>query len=236
MKKIVFLLLSILGHNEINGQSKSFAGVRLGSQYSSAYIEHSIFPINLKTGFIRNQHAGVFYRYYNFKRKNGNAPVDFGLQLGVNYIQRGWKQIFEDGSGIKPYQATLSYLEVPVEGLVYHGKKNTKLYLTIGVYYERLLYVKLDNSPEESLLEKVSDEFHTYEPERDRSNGYGIRSSLGLQNKFPFGTLHIEAFTSVSFSGFIDYGNRTTRLPDQSNLFGIGLSIGYSIGWGKLDF
>lgn len=226
-------ILFLLGGLLASGQSKTFLGVRAGAQTSSAYIAHSIRAVNMDTDFTTNAHAGLVVKHFNFKSlKKGGLHA--GLQSGVNYIQRGWRQVFSEENNLPDYSVRLDYLELPVEAIIYAGKGDTKIFGTMGVYYERLLSSTEKNRPNEEDLGR--DEFNTYIESRDPKNGYGARASLGLFSTFPFGTIQLEAFTSVSFSGVFEFDNRTTDIPDQSNLYSIGLSIGYFIGFGKMDF
>ena len=215
------------------GQSKTFVGVRAGAQTSSAYIAHSIRAVNMDTDFTTTAHAGLVLKHFNFKGLKRGA-LNAGLQTGVNYIQRGWRQVFSEENNLPDYSVRLDYLEFPVEAVIYAGKGNTKFFGTAGIYYERLINSAEKNRPNEDELGR--DEFNTYIESRDPKNGYGGRASLGVFSTFPFGTIQLEAFTSVSFSGVFEFENRTTDIPDQSNLYSIGISLGYFIGFGKMDF
>jgi len=214
-------------------QSKTFIGIRGGGQFSSAYITHTVRPYNFNSEFTQTINAGLVVKHFNFKSIN-KLGINAGIQSGVNYVQKGWKQEFTPLSGIEPYEIQLDYLEFPIEAVLYGGKGSTKFFGTMGIYYERLIENKDSNRPNEDELGR--DEFETYVRERDPEDGYGLRGSLGGMSTFPFGTLQLVAFSSVSFSGVFEFDNRTTEVPDQSNLYVIGVSLGYFIGFGKMDF
>ncbi|MEM9324639.1 MAG: outer membrane beta-barrel protein [Bacteroidota bacterium] len=245
------LLLTIQG---ASAQSRSYIGVRGGAQGSTAFINHTLFPVNVPQpmSLVVTQHYGVVFKHFNFRRVTGRG-VHAGLQVGVNYIQRGWKQAFNSQliddptdtlgpvvSQLEPYTARLNYLEFPVEGILYWGKGQTKFFGTLGIYYERLIGSDLDERPDEELLGR--DDFFTYEPDRDRENGYGGRLSLGAFSDFSFGTLQLEVFSSISFSGLFGFGTRNapgpglTPIPDQSVLMSFGVSMAYLLPFGKMDF
>ncbi len=232
------VIMLLLGCFSAASQSKTFVGLRAGGQFSSAFITHTIFIPNIDTDFIQNAHAGVVVKHFNFKALNPKS-LNAGFQTGVNFIQRGWQQNFTD-ENLDPYRINLNYLEFPIEGIIYGGKGKTKVFGTLGIYYERLLGSSEKNRPVAQLeSDGVSvgvDDFYTYDSDRDPENGYGTRISFGVFSEFPFGTLQVEAFTSISFSGVFDFEDRTTQIPDQSNLYSIGLSLSYFIGFGELDF
>ena len=230
--------LSIAISTLTSAQSRTDIGIRSGYQFSSAFITHSLFPVNLRTDFIQNGHFGVVVKHFNFRRVTGKG-VHAGLQLSANYIQRGWRQTFSLGSPLPPLDTRLSYLEIPVEAILYGGSGRTKFFGTLGIYFERLVSSDVPDSPDDELLGR--DDFFTYQPDRDPENGYGIRASLGSFVDLPFGTVQLELFTSVSFSGVFEFGNRSPRppdevIPDQSVLYSVGLSAGYFISFGKLEF
>ncbi len=232
MRGLIFFCLIVVGW-VTQAQSKTFVGVRAGGQFSSAYIAHTVRPVNIDTDFTQTGHAGLVVKHFNFKNVS-KLGINAGLQSSINYIQRGWKQLFSAENQLDPYTVRLDYLEVPLEAILYGGKGNTKVYGTMGIYYERLINSSEKNRPLEDQLGR--DDFETYDAARDPENGYGARFSLGVFRTFPFGALQLEAFSSVSFSGVFNFDNRTTEIPDQSNLYSIGLSLGYFIGFGKLDF
>lgn len=234
LQRFILTLLVILSLvSGLKGQTKTYIGIRGGAQVSSAFIAHTAFPINMNTDFIQTPHAGFVVKHFNFKTRN-KVGINAGIQGSINYIQRGWKQNFQLLSGLDPYTAKLDYLEVPVEAILYGGKDKTKVFGTMGLYYERLIGNNLSDMPDPDLLDR--DDFYTYEEDRDRKNGYGGRFSFGVFSDFPFGAIQLEIFTSISFSGVFEFGDRTTGIPDQSNLYSIGLSLAYFIPFGKMDF
>lgn len=222
-----------------NAQTRSYVGLRAGGQASSAYIVHTIFPVNMDITFVETAHVGLVFRHFNFRSTNPKA-LQAGFQSGINYIERGWQQSFPDEFDYQPYQTRLGYLEIPIEAVLYWGQKNTKFYLTMGLYYERLISNRAKNRPTEEQiteLEAVQTDFYEYDENRgDRMNGYGGRFAFGAFTDLPFGTIQLELFSSISFSGVFEFTNRSTAIPDQSNLYSIGLSAAYLLRFGKLEF
>lgn len=211
---------------------KTYIGVKAGGHAASSFIEHTIFNLNTNTSFVSGIHGGLFVKYFP---KTRNTFLKSGLQLSVNYVQKGWKQVFLNGE--PSYKAEMNYLEVPIEAIGYFGNKNN-YFITAGFYVEYLIQSKLDdlptfddnptNDPDRVNLVGGQD-FYTYEESRDNEIGYGARLSAGIFRDFSFGMLHLEGFFTYSFSNFIDPGDLTDRTPDISNLWTTGVSLGYLI-------
>lgn len=193
----------------------------------------------MDVSFVETAHVGAVFKHFNFRSTNPKA-LHAGFQTGINYIERGWQQNFPTAFNYQPYQTRLGYLEVPIEAVLYWGQKRTKFFLSMGLYYERLISNRAKNRPtaeQIANLDAVQTDFYEYDESRnDRVNGYGGRVAFGAFSDLPFGTIQLEVFSSVSFSGVFEFTNRATTIPDQSNLYSIGLSAAYLIRFGKMEF
>lgn len=222
---LIALLVLVAGRGWT--QTKTYIGIKSGGHVHSAFFQHTVFNFNARVGFRSGFHTGLLIKHFPRKR-----PIFFnaGIQAGINYVQKGWTQTFPD-TGIPRYRITMNYLEIPIEGIGYFGKKN-KYFITAGFYTELLTGTQQDEEP----TERATFDFVTYDRDRDREVGYGARVSGGIFRDFPFGSLHLEGFFTYSFSNFIDAGDLTNdQLPNISNLWNAGVSIGYLIPFGKLD-
>lgn len=199
-------------------------GVKAGGHVSSSFIEHTIFPLNINTTVVPGVNGGVFLRYLP---KKGDSFLNSGIQLGANYVQKGWRQTFLTNT--PTYTARLNYLEIPLEGIAYFRGRN-KFFVSAGLHFEFLLSDELDASPD---LDEIVDDFYTYDATRDRNVGYGARASGGIFRDMAFGTIQIEGFFSYSFSNFIDPGDLTTETPDLSNHWVVGGTLAYMFQIGK---
>ena len=212
-----------------------YIGAKMGGHVGSAFIDHSITNFTMRAGFEPGFHGGVMFKFLPEPR---NVFLKSGLQLSVNYVQKGWQQIFLNNE--PPYSAEMTFIEMPIEAIGYFGKKNN-FFVTLGFYFEYLVDHRLDPLPnfdENAAADRSlvgGQDFYTYEPERDNEAGYGGRASGGVFREFSFGMLHLEGFFTYSISNFIDAGDLTTRTPDISNLWVAGVSLGYlfQIGGGK---
>ena len=213
---------------------KTFIGLKAGGHSGSAFIDHTIFSNVNNAGFKSGFHAGLLLKYFPKKRE---VFLKSGLQFSVNYVQKGWTQVFLTEPN---YSAELSYVEIPVEAIGFFGNKNN-YFITAGFFFEYLIDYTLDDDPDldtdasgTAIPNRVSgQDFYTFRPDRDNKVGYGARASGGIFREFSFGMVHLEGFFSYSISNFMDPGELSTEVPDISNLWYAGVSLGYLIPVGK---
>lgn len=112
-----------------------------------------------------------------------------GIQVELNYSQRGWNENIEDGTG-NTYSRTMNYLEVPMLAHLSFGKdeidSGMRFFLNMGPQFGFFL----------SESEKMSDNWDpTYRP-----NGVVQQYGKMVENKFDYGILGgagLELSTSV---------------------------------------
>lgn len=206
-----------------------YLGAKAGGQLSSAFIDHTLLNHRMEEGVKWGAHGGFVLKFFPEPR---DTFIKSGLQLSVNYVQRGWRQSFT--SDIPTYFAQMDYLEIPLEGFGYFGKK-TKFFLGAGFYLEALQRYSLDPTPDfdtdidgNSIPNQVDgQDFYTYDATRDPSIGYGARVSGGVFRDFAIGQLQLEGFFTYSISNFMDPGRLLGDVPDISNLWSAGLGLVY---------
>lgn len=207
-------------NNQLIAQSKTYVGVRGGSQISFVTIRHNFFNVVVNPRYTSGTNLGIIVKHY----RNQNV----GIQTGVEYIQKGWKQFFFDFYPV--YTARVNYIEVPFLLTAHIGTGKTKFFINMGPFMEFLVGSDLD--PDPGNVEPF--EFYTYDPNRDNSFGYGLRGGGGISYDFPFGQIHLESFFSFSLTNVFDPANKDSRIPDVSNNFVAGISLAYLIPFGKL--
>ncbi|MFY0598414.1 MAG: PorT family protein [Cyclobacteriaceae bacterium] len=214
------------------GQIKTYVGARASGQVASAYIEHTIGTTFITPDFITGYSGGAFIKIFTKKR---DALINPGFQSGLFFDQKGWGQVF-DGTEEPKYKVKMSYVQLPMEAIINFGRGKTKTFFTIGWYLEYLLNVSKSEQPNLEELESFGYDFYTFQSGRDRKIGYGGRGSVGVQRDFGFGAVHLDAFFTFNISSVIDHQDFKTGIPDLSNLYTIGFSLGYLIPFGKLDY
>lgn len=226
--RCVWLVCTVLVFNTGVAQT-TYVGIKAGGQASTAFIEHTIFNLNMNTTFLPGVNGGVFVKYLS---KPGDTFLNSGIQFGVNYVQKGWRQTFLTNE--PSYTSRMNYIEVPIEGFGYFGGKN-KYFISAGFYTEFLVSTDADPDPNANNLGGA--DFYTYDEGRDRKIGYGARLGGGIFRDMSIGTFQLEGFFSYSFSNFINPGDLTTEIPDLSNHWMVGFTVGYmiSLGGNKSD-
>jgi hypothetical protein len=221
MAKVSFLFFCMLIPFAASTQPKVYIGFQGGGQLASAYIEHTLYFVDMKTGFISGKHGGILVRVLDFNQKKG---LKTGYQTGLFYVERGWSQTYRVDS-IPRSTTRLSYLNVPVNALIWAGGQKNRVYFKLGGFFEFLLNHETKNPPDNFIL--GTEVFYTYEPDRDNTFGYGLSVGAGIQKDFKFGSFILEGDISFALSDFIGITNRASATPDISNLYLGGVSIGY---------
>lgn len=215
-----------------HAQIKTYIGVKGGPQASSIYMDHTIKATFITPDFIPGYTIGLVGKVFTKKR---DALVNPGLQFGINFDRKGWAQKFPETEEPK-YKINLSYIQIPVEAIINFGRGSLKSYFGLGMFVERLVNVKRGATPDAEVLEDNRIDFYTYEADRDRQLGYGVRVSVGGQKDFKFGSINLEVFGTYNISSIIDHQNFKTDIPDLSNIYAAGFTLGYLIPFGKLDY
>ncbi len=228
--RIIIAIGILFISSALSAQVKGYLGVRGGGHLSTAYIEHTLYNIVMNTGFEPGYHGGVMLKL--FTNQSPTSFLNAGLQSGLLYESKGWRQSFATDE--PTYKVRMNYINMPVEAVIYAGKRKTKYFFTLGVFIEKLVGFNKDVAPNEENI--GGQEFHTFQENRDRDFGYGVRASLGAHRDFSFGAVHLDAFISYSASNFIRSTDFSERLPDLSNHYLGGFSVAYLIPFGKMEF
>ncbi len=229
MRWLVVAVLMVVS-SALNAQVKGYIGIAGGGHFQTVYLEHTLYNTVMNTGFDPGYHGGIMFKL--FTNQSPTSFLNAGLQSGLSFDTKGWRQIFDTGE--PTYHIRMNYLSLPLEAIIYGGKRKTKVFATLGIYVEQLLNVDKDPSP--NLDNLGGQEFYTYQEERDKDFGYGLRVSVGIHRDFPFGALHLDGFISYSASSFIRSEEFSDRLPDLSNHYMGGFTVAYLIPFGKLPF
>lgn len=221
MKGIFVSLLFLTFSLTSSAQERTYLGAYAGWQTGSVYIEHSIYQVILQAGYIQGANGGVVLKHFS-EHKQGK--LNTGVQLGLNFSQRGWRQNFASFDSTSTTR--MDYLQIPVSAIIYAGKPQNRIFITMTFFGEMLVQSKSGRQPEG--LDPRED-FYTYNADRDKEFGYGLRGGLGYQKDIGPGAIMAEAFFSYSISNFIGFENRAVETPDISQLFNIGINVGYLI-------
>lgn len=133
---------------------------------------------------------------------NGGATVRYiaekyvGLQLEVNFAQRGWTEKFDKNPGFS-YTRNLTYVDVPFLTHVYYGSK-TKFIFNIGPQVSFLVGESGKISPDlQSYVDKQRQDipdkpFATQYDKIDHRFDYGLTAGIGVELETKAGTFDLE--------------------------------------------
>lgn len=104
----VLLFFSQTAAAQTHYASNVAVGVKGGADLSRMFFNPSV-----KQGFKPGAMAGVMFRYIEENH--------FGLIAELNFVQRGWKENFEEAPF--SYSRTMNYLMLPVMAHIYFGRR-----------------------------------------------------------------------------------------------------------------
>ena len=202
MKQIFFFLLtglmlySLQANAQLQDQRSNLAiGVNGGVNFSSV----SITP-GFKQGKLIGPAFGVTVRYIGEKY----FSMICGIQAEVNFSQRGWKEVIEDGTG-NTYQRSMNYLEVPLLAHLAFGKDKghgVRFVLNLGPQVGYLIGEKETMSDAWDPSGRTPNE--QYGKMADKKFDYGIVGGGGLEARTGFGTFILEARFYFGLSVFFN--------------------------------
>lgn len=225
MKRYFFLIfLGLTIHiqsqaQKADFQERTYLGFKAGYNYGTASFGHALQRINIVEGYKPGIHFGLIG--INYMEKN------IGLQVELNYTQKGWTQLFDPGT--PKFTTDLDYIEMPMYMNVYIGEKKLRMFFNLGIYAEYLIRAKASALPADT----QGYDFYPYDSSRDRKFGYGMIAGGGFYRDFGFGTLMIQGAFSYGISNVLDPITEDSGIPDLSNLLTSSFSVGYMIKLGK---
>ena len=222
MRHFIVFILFLFVVESSNGQGHWLMGPTVGPHYSSSYIEHTIYRVNLLSRPIKGLHGGLMFQYFPDIYK---GSLKTGLRMSINFTEKGWDQEYLDTlKTLQTVRTKMDYLNIPIESIFYVGSQKSKAYLLLGIYVDFLLRYDVPKDPQDK-SEKT--DFWTFDPQRDKSFAYGGKCGLRYQRKMGFGQLSLEAYITYGFSNIMFTIDRSTDIPDMSNHWDTGLSLSY---------
>ncbi|MGB3465009.1 MAG: outer membrane beta-barrel protein [Cyclobacteriaceae bacterium] len=215
-------------------QSNTYIGVTGGGNASSIFFNHLAFRTNIRTALQPGIQFGITAKHFA-PLKTG--ILNTGLQFSVNFTQKGYIQEFATGSNIPNFSTRLSYIEIPFVSIIYLGKKKTRYFISPGIYTEFLISNELENvptddDPDSEFINVGTSNVFPFDAEKDNTIGVGGRLEAGIMRDFNFGAISILANFSYTITNTLDFISRSSGIPDTSNNFSFGVSVGYYIGIG----
>ena len=209
MKRLYILIITglcLLGASPAQAQlqdqrSNLSIGVNGGVNFSSISITPSF-----KQGKQVGPTFGLTVRYIGEKY----FKMICGIQGEVNFSQRGWKEVIEDGTG-DTYHRSMSYIEIPLLAHLAFGKdkgNGVRFVLNLGPQIGYLISEKETMSASWDPSGRTPNE--QYGKMADRKFDYGIIGGGGMEVRTGIGNFILEA---RYYYGLSDFYNNSKKDP-----------------------
>jgi len=220
MLKQLFLFFGILlVAIPLKAQHDIYIGARGSFHVSTASLTHTIFATSAPITQLLNGGGGLLVKFF--------PKPHFGLQLELNYTQKGFEQLLTDTNEV--FETEFNYLEIPFMFNLYLGKRKTQYFANLGPYFAILMDNKT-TGPQGSTSEQLD---FFYDPDRDNKSSVGIKFAAGVFREFSFGGLQVDGFLTADISNFLDPVDLSSGVPDSSKNFVFGGSLAYLIPLGN---
>ncbi|MBQ6777483.1 MAG: PorT family protein [Paludibacteraceae bacterium] len=165
----------------------------------------------LKTALLGGN-AGLMFRYCSNRY--------FGLQVELNWMQRGWRENTNDDSLNVHYTRRLDYLELPFLTHFYFGKKNWKGFINLGPQVGVCIHEYMSGS------EHQDPDHRTQYSTLDNIVDWGLAVGVGFYcNSKKAGVFQFEARFDYSFGNYFNDSKRDYF--QTSNPLSLSLNVGY---------
>lgn len=183
---MAFLFIGLAANAQVGNLRSTFSiGVNGGATFSRMDIVPS-----LRQTFNIGKTFGGVLRYTSEKY----FFLICGAQLEANYVERGWKELIEDGTG-DSYSRQVSYVEIPFLchlgiGREFYGVQG---FLNLGPQIGFLLSDREIKSGEWSDLSgRPASSTYIYGKKFEKTFEYGIAGGLGIELKTRIGSFSLE--------------------------------------------
>lgn len=112
VRTIILLTIILMSETILSAQTHYKANIAIGAK-GGADMSRVFFNPGVPQGFQFGGVGGLTFRYVEENH--------FGLIAELNWVQRGWKESFENLS--YRYARTLNYIEIPVMAHIYFGRR-----------------------------------------------------------------------------------------------------------------
>ncbi|MFY0627173.1 MAG: PorT family protein [Reichenbachiella sp.] len=202
-------------------QRKTYIGFNGGLNFGTADIFHRINGYNYESQFVDGYQGGIVLM--NF------LPNHLGIQTGVSYVQKGWRQSFDNGE--PDHSTELDFIEVPFMASIYSGKKSLHFFVSAGCFFEYRVNATVDPAPNDPGIY----DFTLYDEDRDYKYGYGFKGGAGAFYDFRFGTIMLDINSSYSLSQAFKPPSIDSDIPHISSKINVGFTLGYLFSFGSFD-
>lgn len=163
-----------------------------------------LFKPSVAQSYLLGYNGGIVFRYI--------AEKNVGMQLEMNYFQRGWKE------KTNQYQRQLHYLEMPFMTHIYVGKEN-RAFLNMG---PKISYLMAENETKENIL--IFSEVQQIRKVQNKFD-YGLCAGIGCYFNIQKSVLQLETRANFGLSDI--FSNKKTDFFDTSNNTNLSVNLGW---------
>ena len=164
----------------------------------------------IKSSTLLSGTGGLVFRYIGHKY--------CGLQVEVNYLQRGWRESIDDNGLNVHYRRELNYIEIPFLAHIWFGKKAVRGFFNVGPQIGYCFYEKSSGTEHPTIR-------YQYE-KLDYPFDWGLTGGLGmLVRTKKAGTWQLEARFAYSFNDY--FKNGKADYFQNSNPLTLAFTAGY---------
>ena len=156
-----------------------------------------------------------------------------GIQAELNYSQRGWNELIEDGSG-NTYNRVMNYVEVPLLAHLAFGKdsrtRGMKFFLNMGPQFAYFISDKENKGGEEwNTTMRPNGVIHQYGKEVENKLDYGIVAGAGLELSTGIGHFLVEGRYYYGWGDFYHNAKKDEFGRSGHSYIGVRLTYLYDI-------
>ncbi len=153
---------------------------------------------------------------------------NFGLQVEVNYTQRGWEErpvdiAIRERLPTRFYRVDLNYVEMPILAHGYFGKRNLRLFVNAGVYLAYLL----SHDVEQANIPDQEDINILYEERFQNRVDFGVRGGGGVEVVTKVGMFQAEGSYSFGLNSVMD--KSVQEIPHMVQNGTVAITLGYYV-------
>lgn len=181
MKKAIVILLLTVAAFPAYAQKDFTPELSVGIKGGVSYSRFNFEPAKDQE-FLQGYTGGIIIKHVAQRR--------VGVQMEVNYVQKGWTERLRPGVS---YSRSLDYVEAPLLTHVTIGNRNTRFIVNLGPYAAYLISGgTASGKPEVVEGEEEPDTGYQFRSV-DNSFEYGLAVGLGMVQKTSFGSFQLEA-------------------------------------------
>ena len=187
------------------------------------------FSPRIKQGNLNGMSFGITARYMCEKY----FKMMCGIQAELNYSQRGWKEVIEDGSG-NTYDRVMNYVEVPLLAHLAFGKdsrtRGMKFFVNLGPQFAYFMSDKENKGGGEwDTSLRPNGVTYQYGKEVENKFDYGIVVGGGLELSTGIGHFQVEGRYYYGLGDFYNNSKKDDFGRSGHSYIGIRLAYLYDI-------